>query len=358
MEQLEQMESIGRPLIWSRKNPPENGWFYRLYAVCGTGFLLLCIIIIAVCFTDFHIQIIVPSALAVMALLALFFLHFVKQGVQAVFRSCIDCLDQAVAGHMPEPENEDTEKALFCAKLARFIAIKDRAIREASIQKEQIQSLLSNISHQTKIPIANIRLYSQLLKEGKENSEKLIEKLEEQSEKLKFLVETLVNMARLESGAIQCIPRQENVKELLVQVIGDVYEKAQAKDMQVDLECSPELTAAFDKKWMREAIGNLMDNSIKYTPQGGSIRIKVISYYMFAEIAVSDTGTGIGEEEIPKLFGRFYRGKDACTEEGLGLGLYLARQMVVSQRGYIKVSSKKGAGSTFRVFLPLSLSNS
>lgn len=354
MEQTEQRECTASLLRQSQKNPPENGWFYRLYAVCGSGFLLLCSVILAACFTEFHIQIIVPSALAVMALLALFFICSVKQGVQAVFSSCIDCLDQAIAGHTPEPEHEDTEKALLCAKLARFIAIKDRAIREANLQKEQIQALLSDISHQTKIPIANILLYSQLLKEGRNNSRELIENLKEQSEKLKFLIEALVNMARLENGIIQCSPRQENLRELLVQVIGDVYEKAQAKDMQVELECSPKLTAVFDKKWMREAVGNLVDNSIKYTPQGGKIRIKVIPYHLFLEIAVSDTGTGIREEEIPKLFGRFYRGKDACAEEGLGLGLYLARQMVVSQKGYIKVSSKKGEGSTFRVFLPLS----
>lgn len=354
MEQTEQLGCTGRALGQTRKSAPENAWFYRLYAACGSGFLLLCGVILAACFTEFHIRVIVPSALAVMALLTLFFLYFIKQGVQSVFKSCIDCLDQAAAGRMPEVENEDTEKSLLCAKLERFIAIRNSAVREASTQKEVIQSLLSDISHQTKIPIANIRLYSQLLKEGKGDGKRLIEKLEEQSEKLKFLIEALINMARLENGIIQCSPRQENLRDLLVQSIGDVYEKAQAKDMMVSLECGPELTAVFDKKWMREAVGNVLDNGIKYTPQGGCVRIKVIPYHMFAEIAVSDTGTGIREEEIPKLFGRFYRGRQARAEEGLGLGLYLARQMIVSQRGYIKVSSKKGEGSTFRIFLPLS----
>lgn len=331
---------------------PENRWFYKLYLIAGTAFFLLSGIALAACFADFHVRAVIPAVLGAMGLLLVLYTAAVKKGVLAVFSSCRNLLDRAIGGQRLRPEDEETELAVFQSKLARFIAMKEREIRSAAMQKEKLESLLSDISHQTKTPISSILLCSQLLKEKPERRERILERITAQSEKLNFLIEALVNMARLETGAIQCVPRKENIRELLVQVIGDFCEKAEEKEMQVTLDCPPELTAAFDRKWMREALGNLVDNSIKYTPRGGRIHIQAIAYELFVQIAVCDSGRGIDEEEIPKIFGRFYRTRDVSQAEGLGLGLYLVRKMVTDQRGYIRVSSRKGEGSAFRVFLP------
>lgn len=135
-------------------------------------------------------------------------------------------------------------------------------------------------------------------------------------------------------------------------VAGDFYEKAQNKKIRVSLDCRPQVTAVFDRGWMREAVGNLVDNGIKYTQEGGRLDIRVIPYQMFVCICISDNGIGISEEEIPKVFGRFYRGKEAADEEGLGIGLYLAREMVTAQGGYIKVTSRIGEGTDFKLYIP------
>lgn len=94
-----------------------------------------------------------------------------------------------------------------------------------------------------------------------------------------------------------------------------------------------------------------MDNAIKYSPENTSVTIRVFSYEMFAGIEIRDRGTGIPEEEIPHVFARFYRGKNVAGEDGVGVGLFLARQIVEGQGGYIKVLSNAG-GSRFQVFLP------
>lgn len=330
-----------------------NKWFYKVYGIYGAVFLLICAGIAVVSFLDFHIGFTVPAALALLALTAVLFVLRLKQGLLLIFDQCNGLLDQAIAGSQLSTVNEETELAAFAGKLARFVAMRDKAFQDAKVQKNQIETLLADISHQTKTPIANILLYSQLLAEKSHENRELIEKLTSQSEKLQFLIRRLVEMSRLENGIIRCDTRKGQLRDFLLQVIGDYYDKAQEKNQEILLECTQDAAAVFDGKWLREAVGNIVDNGIKYTPQGGSITLSVTSYQMFARIDISDTGRGITEEEIPKIFGRFYRSTDAAADEGLGLGLYLAREMVNAQRGYIKVSSEPGKGSCFSVFIPI-----
>ena len=334
------------------KKAISNGWFYRLYAVCGGCFLLLCGAAVLSCFMDFYIRLVVPAALAGMAIVLILFVFSVKKGVLAIFGECNAYLDDAIEGNLRPPKDEETELALFEVKLSRFVHLQQKAFQDANVQKAQIEALLSDISHQTKTPIANILLYSQLLREKSGENREIVERLVQQSEKLKFLIQTLVEMSRLENGIIKCVPRQENVREFCIQVIGDFYEKAQEQNLDVRLECQNEVTAFFDPRWMGEAAGNILDNAIKYTPEGGRIQLTVTPYQLFVCLEVADSGMGIREEEIPRIFGRFYRGRETASAEGLGIGLYLAREMVTAQKGYIKVLSRPGGGSQFQIFLP------
>ena len=116
-------------------------------------------------------------------------------------------------------------------------------------------------------------------------------------------------------------------------------------------DCSEPATAWFDRKWTAEAVGNILDNAVKYTSRGG-IEVRTRRYELFTAIEVEDTGPGIAEEDIPELFGRFRRGEETAEQEGVGIGLYLAREILAGEGGYIKVSSRKGQGSVFSIFLP------
>ena len=121
--------------------------------------------------------------------------------------------------------------------------------------------------------------------------------------------------------------------------------------MEITLEPT-KACAVFDPRWTEEAVYNLLDNAVKYTPRGGAVRICVTAYPLFTAIHVSDTGAGIPEEEQAKVFQRFYRGEAHREEEGVGIGLYLVRQIAQGQGGYVKVSARPGAGSTFSLYLP------
>ena len=211
---------------------------------------------------------------------------------------------------------------------------------------------VADISHQTKTPIANLLLYTELLEERElspENREYLTA-LGKQAEKLHFLIGALIKMSRLETGIITLHPKEQDVKELLAEVTGAYKEKAERKGLKLT-DCSGPATAWFDRKWTAEAVGNILDNAVKYTSRGG-IEVRTRRYELFTAIEVEDTGPGIAEEDIPELFGRFRRGEETAEQEGVGIGLYLAREILAGEGGYIKVSSRKGQGSVFSIFLP------
>ena len=119
------------------------------------------------------------------------------------------------------------------------------------------------------------------------------------------------------------------------------------------MDCSGELYAWFDEKWTGEALFNLLDNAVKYNHRGGHIWIDARATDYFVRIRVRDDGRGIREEDLNDIFKRFYRAKESADTEGVGIGLYLAREILRKQKGYIKAAPNKGKGSTFSVFLPI-----
>lgn len=262
-------------------------------------------------------------------------------------------IDNAVQGRPIENGFDETKMSALETKLAHYLAMNSATEVQLAEEKERINQLISDISHQTKTPIANILLYSQLLEESnldKQNKE-YVSSLIEQAEKLNFLMASLIKTSRLEAGIISVVPTREKVQTILDHLYKQVSLNAIEKNIVLNFE-NTEIRAMFDLKWTTEAIYNLVDNAIKYTPSHGSVSIKVAEYEMFIRIDISDTGIGIREEEAAKIFTRFYRSYSVSHMEGVGIGLYLAREIISSQGGYIKLSSTIGEGSTFSVFLP------
>jgi signal transduction histidine kinase len=195
-------------------------------------------------------------------------------------------------------------------------------------------------------------LYSELLLEDElpASARANAETINHQSEKLCFLIDSLVKLSRLENGIIALSPQHTALQPMLQSIVQQYSAKAEEKGLSLEHN-STDIFAIFDPKWTAEALANIVDNAIKYT-EYGRITISVESYEMFVRIDISDTGKGISEDEQPKIFTRFYRSKNVQKEEGVGIGLYLAREIISSEGGYIKVSSTPAKGSTFSVFLP------
>ncbi len=264
-------------------------------------------------------------------------------------------VDRATEGSYEAGRADETMLSLLENSLHRFVKQSQLAEQRAAKQQTRIQGLISDISHQSVTPISNILLYTQLLEERDEQGEYEEElwAIQEQAEKLNFLIDSLVKASRLENGILTVSPCLNPVQELVEQAAGQIRTRAQAK--QIDLEIGETSErASFDMKWTAEALFNLVDNAVKYTEPGGQVRLETTSYSMFVRVDVIDSGAGIAEEDHSKIFGRFYRAPQAHDEQGVGLGLYLARKIITLQGGYIKVSSALGKGSRFSLFLPRS----
>lgn len=261
-------------------------------------------------------------------------------------------LDEAIDGKFHEEKYDESMLSSVELKMAKYLASSEVSKQNLVAEKEKIKELISDISHQTKTPIANIMLFSELLKEQELTGDSVsyVSLLNEQAEKLKFLIAALVKTSRLENGIMEVHPSIQSIEPMLEQVMKQITPIAQNKKLEVKLKSTDE-RAFFDRKWTEEAIYNVVHNAVKYTPEGGKIEIQVRAYEFFTAIQVKDTGIGIAEEEHAKIFGRFYRSPQAHDKEGVGIGLFLARQIVTNEGGYIKVSSKVGEGSTFSIYL-------
>ena len=184
-----------------------------------------------------------------------------------------------------------------------------------------------------------------------EQSRQLVDEIRQQSEKLEFLIQSLVKTSRLETGTFQLTPLTNNIDSLIDAAIKQITPKAKSKQIKI-MYSSQSHTAKFDIKWTHEALFNILDNAVKYSPRNSVIKITVYAYEMFACVSVADQGIGIPEEELPRIFGRFYRGQNVREQNGVGIGLYLCRQIIEGQGGYITVESTVDQGSIFKIFLP------
>lgn len=290
-----------------------------------------------------------------MVLMASIFIAIVYMyKIKTIMNKLNHLVDSAISGKFSESTYDESSISALEAKLSRFLSMSICAKNNLAGEKEKIKGLISDISHQTKTPIANILLYSQLLKEQEKipnECGEMINQIIAQSEKLDFLIQALMKTSRLETGIISVLPKQDSILNLVTAVCNKIKRKSEKKNMKVEIIGEDSL-AIFDKKWTEEALYNILDNAIKYTPKGGHISVSVIPYEIFCRIDVSDNGIGIREGDINAIFKRFYRSIDVNQYEGVGIGLFLAREIITLQGGYMKVSSIINKGSTFSIFLP------
>ncbi len=281
--------------------------------------------------------------------------------VNRTIRRLEEMLDAAMNDDFEEKEYDETNLSRLETKWKRFLNASVLSKEALAQERETLKSLISDISHQTKTPMTNIKLYTSLLdeclrgednREQKEKSIRLVEELVHQTEKLEFLIHALTKMSRLEGNIVEVKPKQQSVYPLLVAVREENLLKAERKNIAIKLECPEESTACFDYKWTGEAVGNVLDNAIKYTEEGTLITMKVMVFEMYLAIMIKDQGMGIREEDIPGIFNRFYRSKEVSEKEGVGIGLYLTREILRKENGYVKVRSVPGEGSEFALYLP------
>ena len=301
-----------------------------------------------------EINIIILGISLVFLLLSICIVFISRKKTKTTIKNLNDMLDKAISGEFSNFTYDESMLSALEAKLNRFLSMSLHSKSNLSKEKARIKALISDISHQTKTPISNILLYSQLLNEQKQlpsESSEMLNQIVVQGEKLDFLIQALVKTSRLETDIITIVPKSNSVLNLVTDVYKKMKNNAEKKNIEVKIVGEDD-TGIFDKKWTEEALYNILDNAIKYTSNNGCITISSVSYEMFSRIDITDNGIGIREENINSIFKRFYRSIDVNQYEGVGIGLFLAREIITKQNGYIKVSSELGKGSTFSIFLP------
>lgn len=254
---------------------------------------------------------------------------------------------------------EANKEGLFSNLHSQFYKMTNNlkmSLEELNIEKESMKAVVTEMSHQLKTPVASIKLSTSLLQEkdlSDEEREEFLQKCNESTERLQWLVDSLIKMSRLEVGIMEINKEKANIKNTVINAANNVYMKALSKNITIDMENIEDEIIDHDIKWTKEALTNILENAVKYTKDGGMIKIKTSRLATVFKIDIEDSGIGIPKEEINNIFKKFYRGrtKEVAEAEGLGVGLYLARRIIEKQSGSIMVYSEEGKGSKFSLLL-------
>ena len=264
-------------------------------------------------------------------------------------------LDEILDGEpVSQSDIREGEISALAAKAKRIQEKVDSGIIRAEEEKEQVKSLISNMSHQLKTPLAGLMMYREMLEdEGLDVStrRRFLEKMKGQSEKIDWILQSLFKMVNLEQGAVVFEAEALPVRDTILDAVTASLDKADRREIEILTEPFEDCILWHNRKWTAEVLVNLLENAVKYTEPGGRITISVRPMEMYTEIAVSDTGRGIRQEELTEIFKRFYRSRDVENIEGSGIGLYLSRLILEHEKGYMTAVSAPGEGSTFSVFL-------
>lgn len=250
-------------------------------------------------------------------------------------------------------------------QLVRIQEMLDGRRKEAEKSRDNLQKLISEIAHQMRTPLANIESYTCFLRDMEETEEpeeraeksdqdrlQYVSALEKSEKKLHFLVDSFVKMARLEQHIIQIRKNENDLRRMIQNTLGQIQNRAEEQGIQFHINMPDQAICAHDPNWLGEAFLNILDNAIKYSEPGGMVEVTLQQNEMYLKFQVRDRGIGIAEGEENRIFRRFYRGKQVTVQEGFGIGLYLAREIINLHGGFV-TAKRMDPGLLIEVNLPV-----
>ena len=264
-----------------------------------------------------------------------------------------------------------TEKLLF-ERLSEAVGLavdnkllfeeNQRIVKQLKRTNEKLKALdetkdefISMASHQLRTPLTSVKGYISMVMEGdagkiSASQSKLLNQAFVSSQRMVYLIADLLNVSRLRTGKFVIEAKPTNLAELVEGEIGQLKETAAGRSLELTYEKPKEFTSLMlDETKIRQVVMNFVDNAIYYTPAGGHINVKVSETPEAVEFTVTDDGLGVPKAEQHHLFGKFYRAGNAkkARPDGTGLGLFMAKKVIIAQGGSIIFSSTEGKGSTF-----------
>ncbi|MBR3461617.1 MAG: HAMP domain-containing histidine kinase [Clostridiales bacterium] len=243
----------------------------------------------------------------------------------------------------------------------RMLILRSEIYKLASTLQEQyagevkkntyMADMLSNISHQIKTPLTAINLMTDALKSGSMDEaqrRRCIANIEDQADHITWLVRTLLTLAEIDAGVLIMKKEQVKIRELVDDIVSGIAVEADIRDVSIDINVSSGDEITCDKRWMSEALSNIIKNSLQHTEAGGYIRISSEDNNLSANIRIEDNGCGISKKDLPHIFDRFYHGEKSDPNSN-GIGLSLAKQIINSQNGTVSCESEEGRGTIFEI---------
>ncbi|MCM1038599.1 MAG: HAMP domain-containing histidine kinase [Ruminococcus sp.] len=301
-----------------------------------------------------HIIMILLSIALILSLAALFISVLYNKRQWTKFDRLLMDFQKGEYHTLDQQELMETRESKSLSLLRRILNTAYSKETQATDEKNHVMELISDLSHQLKTPLANIVMNMDLLCENtltEEEQREFLLHTRSQADKMQWLMEDLLKASRLENGMIDFSAQNTGIKETIAKAVSAVFAQASARQIIISVTEFADFTLYHNPKWTAEALTNILDNAIKYSPAGSHIQITISRLDIYTKITIADEGIGIPENEYNQIFKRFYRSSAVKQQEGCGLGLYLAQLILQCEKGYITVSSKVGAGSSFSVFL-------
>lgn len=286
-------------------------------------------------------------ALAAVFLLGLYYLKCLKR-MQKLLR------DYQETGTACFSTMKETRESKLENTLQRLLDQAEKKEAQAKRERDEVASLLSDLTHQLKTPMANVIMYTELLEDENltpEERQRFTYLARTQAKKMQWLLGNMLKASQLERGMISFSAEYTGIRETIRQAVSSVYAQAEERDIMIKVEPFEDRKLYHNPRWTAEAMENILDNAVKYSPSGSVVTVRVQPMENYTQIEISDQGIGISGEEYNKIFRRFYRSSNAAQTEGSGLGLYLAQLILNNEKGYVTAVSRPGEGSSFRIFL-------
>lgn len=249
-------------------------------------------------------------------------------------------------------ENEEGELSYLQNEIYKITVMLKESAQKLSQDKIYLSNALSDISHQIKTPLTSISVLLDILKENtnlpEEKRQEFLFEISRQIEWIHWLVISLLKLSKFDAGTVELKKETILIQNLIKEVIQNLSIPLEIKNQTIQMQGDPSSSFIGDFHWTAEAIINIIKNCMEHTEEGKTIQVSFKENALFTQIIIKDSGEGIAKEDLPYIFQRFYKGKNA-GKDSFGIGLALAKAIIQNQGGDISVKSKKGEGTTFFV---------
>ncbi|MBR3035714.1 MAG: HAMP domain-containing histidine kinase [Lachnospiraceae bacterium] len=253
---------------------------------------------------------------------------------------------------LPIRQYEEGEWSILADQIQKTVQKMENALERSTADRVFLSDSLADISHQLRTPLMTMNLTVSMLEDEtlpEEKRQELVRDLEQLLSHIEWLIGSLLQLSKMDAGTVRFAKQTLLLNDIVRKAAGPLAIPMELRDQELKIDCG---SASFigDPTWTAEAVANILKNCMEHTPEGGVIRVLGEENALYTKLEIRDSGPGFAEDDLPHLFERFYKGKDAA-ESNVGIGLALARKIIVSQGGTIRASnSKEGACFEIRFY--------